>query len=80
MPISAYNVFIRFCFLSSGHRAHTVFVGVHVPGQGPTSAGGHRKRSHHRRHRHHKNGSKDDKDDDRPRKYKKPLIDNQNDF
>ncbi|ODN05552.1 Sodium-driven chloride bicarbonate exchanger [Orchesella cincta] len=49
-----------------GHRAHTVFVGVHVPGQGPVTGGSHRKRSHHRRHRHHKNGSKEEKDDDRP--------------
>lgn len=34
-----------------GHRAHTVYVGLHVPG--------YRRRSHHRRHhRHHKNGQK----------------------
>ncbi|XP_035714213.1 electroneutral sodium bicarbonate exchanger 1 isoform X3 [Folsomia candida] len=46
------------------HRAHTVFVGVHVPGQ-ETGPGGHRRRSHHRRHRHHRTG-KDEKDDDRP--------------
>lgn len=32
-----------------GHRAHTVFVGLHVPG------GGVGKR-HHRRHRHHHKG------------------------
>ncbi|CAG7818939.1 unnamed protein product [Allacma fusca] len=48
-----------------GHRAHTVYVGVHVPGAGGLN-GGHRRRSHHRRHRHHKPGGKDDKDDDRP--------------
>ncbi|XP_055933455.1 sodium bicarbonate cotransporter 3-like isoform X2 [Argiope bruennichi] len=34
-----------------GHRAHTVYVGLHVPG--------YHRRSHHRRHRHHhKNGHK----------------------
>ncbi|CAL1276617.1 unnamed protein product [Larinioides sclopetarius] len=34
-----------------GHRAHTVYVGLHVPG--------YHRRSHHRRHRHHhKNGNK----------------------
>lgn len=54
--------------LFSGHRAHTVFVGVHVPGQGDAAGPvGHRRRSHHRRHRHHRPG-KDEKDDDRPRK------------
>lgn len=31
--------------LSLGHRAHTVFVGLHIPGSG--------KRHSHRRHRHH---------------------------
>ncbi|KAJ9596827.1 hypothetical protein L9F63_012160, partial [Diploptera punctata] len=48
------------------HRAHTVYVGVHLPGI--------KRRSHHRRHKHHhKNGiSKDaspgnDEDNDRPR-------------
>lgn len=36
-------------FLCPGHRAHTVFVGLHIPGSG--------KRHSHRRHRHHqKNG------------------------
>ncbi|XP_021934526.1 sodium-driven chloride bicarbonate exchanger isoform X3 [Zootermopsis nevadensis] len=49
-----------------GHRAHTVYVGVHLPGN--------KRRPHHRRHKHHhKNGiSKDPnasstEDDDRPR-------------
>ncbi|XP_069698390.1 sodium-driven chloride bicarbonate exchanger isoform X4 [Periplaneta americana] len=48
-----------------GHRAHTVYVGVHLPGI--------KRRSHHRRHKHHhKNGIKDpnmspNEDDDRPR-------------
>lgn len=48
-----------------GHRAHTVYVGVHLPGN--------KRRSHHRRHRHHhKNGIGKDPnasstdDDDRP--------------
>ncbi|XP_033608237.1 electrogenic sodium bicarbonate cotransporter 1 isoform X3 [Cryptotermes secundus] len=48
-----------------GHRAHTVYVGVHLPGN--------RRRSHHRRHKHHhKNGINKDpnasgtEDDDRP--------------
>ncbi|XP_059350576.1 sodium-driven chloride bicarbonate exchanger-like isoform X2 [Daphnia carinata] len=31
-----------------GHRAHTMYVGVHVP-----SSGNKRRSSHHRRHRHH---------------------------
>ncbi|XP_046386764.1 sodium bicarbonate cotransporter 3 isoform X7 [Ischnura elegans] len=39
-----------------GHRAHTVYVGVHLPG--------HRRRSHHRRHHRHHNRSKDSSDDD----------------
>ncbi|XP_071448217.1 electroneutral sodium bicarbonate exchanger 1 isoform X3 [Hetaerina americana] len=39
-----------------GHRAHTVYVGVHLPGQ--------RRRSHHRRHHRHHNRSKDSSDDD----------------
>ncbi|XP_046442370.1 electroneutral sodium bicarbonate exchanger 1-like isoform X2 [Daphnia pulex] len=30
-----------------GHRAHTMYVGVHVP------SNGNKRRSHHRRHRHH---------------------------
>nr|XP_042908691.1 sodium bicarbonate cotransporter 3 isoform X2 [Parasteatoda tepidariorum] len=38
-----------------GHRAHTVYVGLHVPG--------YHRRSHHRRHRHHhKNGHKKKED------------------
>ncbi|KAG8223166.1 hypothetical protein J437_LFUL000332, partial [Ladona fulva] len=42
-----------------GHRAHTVYVGVHLPGQ--------RRRSHHRRHHRHHKGSKDSsEEDDRP--------------
>ena len=51
--------------LSTGHRAHNVYVGVHLPGF--------KRRSHHRRHRHHhKNGIGKDPsasstdDDDRP--------------
>ncbi|XP_059486038.1 electrogenic sodium bicarbonate cotransporter 1 isoform X3 [Neocloeon triangulifer] len=44
-----------------GHRAHTVYVGVHLPGQG------YRRRSHHRKHKHHHKSSKDSADeDDRP--------------
>jgi len=46
-----------------GHRAHTVYVGVHLPGF--------KRRSHHRRHRHHHKNGKDPNasstdDDDRP--------------
>jgi len=51
--------------LSTGHRAHNVYIGVHLPGF--------KRRSHHRRHRHHhKNGIGKDPnasstdDDDRP--------------
>ncbi|CAG0893072.1 unnamed protein product [Darwinula stevensoni] len=46
------------------HRAHTVYVGVHVPGNG-----GHRSRRSHRRHRHHHKHSSDsqkEKEDERP--------------
>ncbi|XP_068084694.1 electroneutral sodium bicarbonate exchanger 1 isoform X3 [Anabrus simplex] len=43
-----------------GHRAHTVYVGVHLPGT--------KRHSHHRRHhRHHSKGNGKDSDDDRPR-------------
>ena len=35
--------------ISIGHRAHTMYIGVHVPG-----ASGSKRRSHHRRHRHHR--------------------------
>lgn len=41
---------------SIGHRAHTVFVGVHVPA----------RRHSHRKHKHHHRN--DDKDVDRPGK------------
>lgn len=34
--------------VSLGHRAHTMYIGVHVPG----ATGGRRRSSHHRRHRH----------------------------
>ncbi|XP_077297814.1 na[+]-driven anion exchanger 1 isoform X1 [Arctopsyche grandis] len=46
-----------------GHRAHTVFVGVHLPGE---------RRHSHRRHKHHNkaDGDKDDGEPDRPR----PVI------
>ncbi|GJQ69860.1 hypothetical protein Trydic_g22408 [Trypoxylus dichotomus] len=41
-----------------GHRAHSVFVGVHVPGE---------RRHSHRRHKHHHRSSISDRsDDDRP--------------
>lgn len=59
-PLNAFSV-----FFSTGHRAHTVYVGVHVPSDPGAPLLGHRKRSHHRRHRHHKSG-KDDKDEERP--------------
>lgn len=41
-----------------GHRAHSIYVGVHVPGA-------HRRRSRHHRHRHHHRSSNKD-DDNRP--------------
>lgn len=37
-------VFIGFV---QGHRAHTMYVGLHVPGSAA------KKKTHHRRHRHH---------------------------
>ncbi|XP_065352674.1 electroneutral sodium bicarbonate exchanger 1 isoform X9 [Cloeon dipterum] len=43
-----------------GHRAHTVYVGVHLPGQG------HRRRSHRKHHKHHKNSKDSTDEDDRP--------------
>ena len=44
-------VLLYFMTFVIGHRAHTVYVGLHVPG--------YHRRSHHRRHRHHhKNGHK----------------------
>ncbi|XP_076044221.1 na[+]-driven anion exchanger 1 isoform X4 [Oratosquilla oratoria] len=44
-----------------GHRAHSIYVGVHVPG-------GHRRRTRHHRHRHHRHHSSSGKgqEDDRP--------------
>lgn len=48
----------------SGHRAHTVYVGVHLPGE----------RRHRRHHKHHHsrppNGTnKEEVDNERPSKY-----------
>ncbi|KAK7079109.1 Sodium bicarbonate cotransporter 3 [Halocaridina rubra] len=43
-----------------GHRAHSIYVGVHVPGA-------HRRRSRHHRHRHHHHrGSTKEGNDNRP--------------
>jgi len=56
-----------------GHRAHTVYVGVHVPPGIPTLSGGHRRKSHHRRHRHPRNGDRDEKDD-RPGRISPPSF------
>lgn len=36
-----------------GHRAHTVFVGLHIPGSGVGSG---KRHSHHRRHRRNGGG------------------------
>ncbi|KAI1291988.1 Sodium-driven chloride bicarbonate exchanger [Halotydeus destructor] len=48
-----------------GHRAHSMYVGFHVPGSGYRRRGHHRR---HHRHHHHKNGHKKDGNgqDDRP--------------
>ncbi|XP_068241628.1 electroneutral sodium bicarbonate exchanger 1 isoform X5 [Palaemon carinicauda] len=42
-----------------GHRAHSIYVGVHVPGA-------HRRRSRHHRHRHHHRSSTKEGNDNRP--------------
>jgi hypothetical protein len=52
---------LLFLYISfPGHRAHTVFVGVHVPGG---------RRHSHRRHKRRENGEKQPPDSDRPSKY-----------
>lgn len=38
-----------------GHRAHTVYIGVHLPGE--------RRHTHRRHHKHHHNKTADDEDD-----------------
>lgn len=55
-----------------GHRAHSVFVGVHVPSE---------RRHSHRRHRHHHRNSEEEGGDpeiDRPSKSPRSLLDGQN--
>ena len=42
-----------FSFISEGHRAHTMYVGVHLPSTGGSGSSA-KRRSHHRRHRHHR--------------------------
>lgn len=44
----------------SGHRAHTVFVGVHMPSS---------RRHSHRRHKHHHKDGEKTSEYDRPSKY-----------
>lgn len=39
----------------TGHRAHTVYIGVHLPGE--------RRHTHRRHHKHHHNKTADDEDD-----------------
>lgn len=51
---------IDFHFLTSGHRAHTVFVGVHLPNS---------RRHSHRRHKHHHKDGERLSEYDRPREY-----------
>lgn len=46
-------------FFVSGHRAHTVFVGVHMPGS---------RRHSHRRHKHHHKDGEKASEYDRPSK------------
>ena len=44
-----------------GHRAHSIYVGVHFPGS-------HRRKSRHHRHHHHRHrhSDKNNDDDNRP--------------
>lgn len=60
--IEAYDDLIAFILLRmTGHRAHTVYVGVHMPSN---------RRSHRRHKHHHKDSDEKVSEYDRPRKYK----------
>lgn len=51
----------------TGHRAHTVYIGVHLPGE--------RRHTHRRHHKHHHNKTADDEDDvEIPSKFSHEIL------